>query len=77
MTHFTDEDRELFKLMGREIAFGVFEEAMPHQCERCKATKDIAKFKWLLIGIGIGMPVGTAGIVVGVLKLLPKLAAAL
>jgi len=77
MTRLTDDEREWIRLMAREIAFAVFREAMPDQCARCKATKDIAKFRWILVGIGIGVPIGTAGVVVGLAKLIPAFAAVL
>jgi len=77
MPPLSEQDKEYIRMLAREIAFCVFEEAGPLLCQRCKPSKDLAKLKWLMIGVGIGMPLGTAGIVVGFIKLVPAIAGVL
>ncbi|HUW31045.1 MAG TPA: hypothetical protein VM223_05480 [Planctomycetota bacterium] len=77
MTKLTDEDKEWIRLIGREIAFAVFNEALPAHEAMCPHGQKLVKMKWLMIGIGIGIPLASAGLVAAAIKLFPAFAAAL
>jgi len=77
MTKLTDEDREWIRLVGRELAFAVFKEAIPAHEATCPHGQKLIKLKWMMIGIGIGIPLASAGLVAATIKLFPAIAAAL
>ena len=77
MAGLTDDDKEYVRLVAREIAFAVFREGLPMHVQTCVWGQKINRIKWIMIGIGIGVPLGTAGLTVGILKFFPKIAAVL
>jgi len=77
MTKLSDEDKEWIRLVGRELAFAVFREALPVHQATCPHGLKLVKMKWMMIGIGIGIPLASAGLVAAAIKLFPAVAAAL
>jgi len=77
VTGLGEQDKEWVRLIAREIAFAVFKEAIPLHCETCIHGQKIVKMKWMMVGIGIGIPIASVGALAGLVQVLPKLAAIL
>jgi len=77
MTKLSGDDREWIRMVAQEFVSEAFEKAIPLHVAACPHGLKLVKLKWMCIGVGIGIPMATAGLVAAAMKLLPALVAAL